>query len=77
MVERGHCRRRKIAAAATLLMPGKAARGLVQLHKLRPRYKLAGLQCRLFGSRFFRGPKRATFPPPPRRLEIKTQIRGS
>jgi len=61
MAERGHCRRRKIAAAATLLMPGKAARGLVQLHKLRPRYKLAGLQCRLFRVTFFASETRATF----------------
>jgi len=69
MAERGHCRRRKIAAAATLLMPGKAARGLVQLHKLRPRYKLAGLQCRLFRVTFFAGENaRHVFP----EREIKT-----
>lgn len=74
MAERGHCRRRKIAAAATLLMPGKAARGLVQLHKLRPRYKLAGLQCRLFRATFFRGRNQPRFSP---RLEIKSRTRVS
>lgn len=66
MAERDHCRRRKIAVA--LLMLGKAARGLVQLHKLRPQYKLAGLQCRLFRWHVFRARNAPRFP-----IRIKTR----
>lgn len=68
MVENGTVGgRRKIAVA--LLMLGKAARGLVRLHKLRPRYKLAGLQCRLFRWHVFRVRNRPRFPIP----ELKTR----
>lgn len=59
MAERGHCRRRKIAAAATLLMPGKAARGLVQLHKLCGHgTNWQGYNVDCSGSRFSRGETR-------------------
>ena len=63
MAEWGHCRRRKIAAAATLLMPGKAARGLVQLHKLRPTVQTGRVTMSIVPGHIFREQNTPRFPP--------------
>lgn len=62
MAERGHCRRRKIAVVATLLMPGKAARGLVQLHKLRPTVQTGRVTMSIVPGHIFRE-QNTTFSP--------------